>query len=117
VRLSATEALRRMLEDEETIRFIRSQFSRPEEKPTVLSHLCLVREEPKKWRWRIFIIEKNRSPRWKGKLLASVAYVELDARDGKILGRRYLNNLFAPEITGVCSPRPPLPAGCKVPRM
>lgn len=93
--ISSSKALQIAMKDSETSRFIRSNFSCPEQRSKIVSHRWISKD----WRgcrWNIEIIEKHKFPMGKTTEMLNIALIEIDP-EGKIIRRQFLRNILENE--------------------
>lgn len=93
--LAPSKALRIAMEDTETSRFIKTNFSYPEENPDIISHKWISKDW-QGYKWNIEIIEKNKFIPGKAKEMLNIARLEIDA-EGRITKRQFLRNILENE--------------------
>ena len=91
-----TTVLRIALEDVETSHFILTYFSRPEQKPQIISRKKIILHD-REFRWLIELIEKVPFCFNGKKEMMNIARIEIDPFCGEIVGRQYFKNLFEDE--------------------
>lgn len=95
--ISASEALRIALEDSQTTHFIKTNFSRPEERPEIVSHKWLIREEARAI-WNVVLVERPQDSFHRNLKLLNMAIIEVDFLTGKIISRQFLQNILETEF-------------------
>lgn len=95
--LTASMALRIALEDSQTIYFIKTNFSNPEQRPEIISWKWKSRNRAG-YSWNVAIVEKPQDSFNKKVELVNIALIEVDSLTGKILKRQFFRNIFAAEF-------------------
>lgn len=98
--INGSKALRIALEDTETYYFIKTNFSYPEQKPEIMSHKWISRNNSG-YRWNVEIIEKIRLFFSGESEMINVAFVEIDSFSGKIMKREFFLNIFLSEYKDI----------------
>jgi len=93
--LAPSKALRIAMEDTETSRFIKTNFSYPEENPDIISHKWISKDW-QGYKWNIEIIEKNKFIPGKAREILNIARLEIDS-EGRIIKRQFLRNILENE--------------------
>ena len=110
--IGAADAVFAALADLKTAAFIKTVFSRPEERPAVTTEKAHCRLGRKRF-WEVAIIEKPpTSPPLKNPLL-NVAHLLIDAADGQVRERWFLTKVQDDEYRDFLRARFPRPAGCR----
>jgi len=91
-----SKAFQIALEDPETISFIKTNFSHPEERPEIISRKWLSKNNYG-YKWNVEIIEKNPFFQERKAKMLNVALIEIDSRSGKIIKRRFFRSIFFSE--------------------
>jgi len=93
--ISSIRALQIAFEDPSIIFFIKSCFSTPEERPTIITNKYL---SPGKtgFKWRVEIIEKNSLASAKKELI-NLALVDIDSSQGRVIKRCFFRSIIWPE--------------------
>jgi hypothetical protein len=110
--IGAADALFAALADLKTAAFIRSVFTRPEQRPGVTTEKTPCRLGRKRF-WEVAIIEKPPSPARLKNPLLNVAHLLIDAADGRVRERWYLTKVQDNEYRDFLRARFPRPEGCK----
>jgi hypothetical protein len=110
--ISADEALFIAMEDARTARFLRAFFSRPEQKPEIVTERWMRKQNSCQF-WEVAIIEKPLSAPRPTLAPLNIAHILVDALDGKILGRWYLKSVFYEEYQEFKRIAGFLPESCK----
>lgn len=95
--ISASEALRIALEDSQTIHFIKTIFSIPEERPEIVFYKWLSREGVGR-KWKVAVVERPQDSFHKKMKLLNMAIIELDFLTGRITKRQFLPNILEREF-------------------
>lgn len=98
----SSQALKAALEDMETSRFIKTNFSCPEQRPRIISRKKLFKQE-QGYRWIVEFIEKI--PLFiNGKNgMMNIARIEVDPFNGKVIERQFFKNVLEEEYrNAVC---------------
>lgn len=93
--ISSSQALKIALKDSETSRFIRKNFSCPEQRSKIVSRRWISKD----WRgcrWQVEIIEKHNFFLGKTREMLNVARIEIDP-EGRITRRQFLRNILENE--------------------
>ena len=93
--ISSIRALQIAFEDPSIIFFIKTCFSSPEERPTIITHKYLSPSQTG-FKWRVEIIEKNSFLTAKKELI-NLALVEIDSTRGKVIKRCFFRSILWPE--------------------
>jgi hypothetical protein len=109
-RVSSAEALFIALADEKTAIFMKTVFSLPEQRPVVTTKKSQIR-----WGgrclWQVAIIEEP-PPLGKRRRLLNIAYLVIDADNGRIRQRRFMTRILAGEYRQFVRAGRPLRADC-----
>lgn len=103
--ISSSKALQIAMKDSETSRFIRGNFSYPEQRSKIVSHRWISKD----WRgcrWNIEIIEKHKFPMGKTTEILNIARIEIDP-EGRITSRQFLRNILENEYEKYLGKRAP----------
>jgi hypothetical protein len=110
--LSAEQALFLALEDPQTACFLKTTFTIPEEKPEIVTERWMTRDK-RCYSWQVAIIEKP-LPGLRANLpLLNIAHIMINALDGKVLQRWFLQSVFYEEYTEFMSNVFSLHEGCR----
>jgi hypothetical protein len=93
---NAAHALRIALEDSEMVAFIKTHFPRPEQKPKIISQKWISITE-RGWIWNVILVEKPQVPIQEKLEMLNVAIFEIDAQRGKVIRRRFIQNILGQE--------------------
>lgn len=94
--IPALKAFQIVLEDPETILFIRRTFALPEEHPQITSRKWLSKNDSG-YIWNVELMEKRLSLLKRKLELINVALVEVDPATGQITNRHFLANILMVE--------------------
>ncbi|MFQ6109048.1 MAG: hypothetical protein ACE5L7_05800 [Candidatus Aminicenantales bacterium] len=94
--ISAKKALQIAMEDPETILFIQTAFSRPEDRPLITSRRWFS-EDDHGDRWNIELMEKNLPHFSRREDLINVALIEIHSHSGEITDRYYFAHILLGE--------------------
>jgi hypothetical protein len=110
--IGAADALFAALADLKTAAYIRTVFSRPEQRPAVTTERTRSRLGRKLF-WEVAIIEKPPSLQLLKNPLFNVAHLLIDAADGRVRERWFLTKVQDDEYRDFLRARFPRPEGCK----
>jgi hypothetical protein len=110
--MSAERALFQALEDPQTACFLRTAFRMPEQRPEIVTERWVTKDRtfPS---WHVAIIEKPPATIRTDQSLLNIAHIILDAHDGKVLQRWYLQRVLDKEYRELTRKEFSRLGGCK----